>query len=475
MQRRWWWHWALGVCLVAWFGWLEPLPAQAQWWSVPPLKTNSYVRGRGRIRIRREETEATHQVYVRPCWWNYDICADQWGDSQTSGYYGGWSALGNFGPGGATTVTLNTGAFVNPENLIDVRIWSSHYDNDFGFIGYARHAIGNPYGTVDQVHGAIEFNGRYYCGDPGVPGTWRDISDLVWSANYFLGAACVEDWRRTTSGGDRDFNDLAIVADLTPGTTLVHRHLGYAGGVPMSACYAYGYAYDEARGGARQSVQIYLNGNLLTTVTANQFNASDPGACPAVGGYCGFSFNLAPYVAPNVPYTVEARTPDEQWGNRWVTLTDSPRLLTCVNATATPTPTLTNTPTTTPTRTSTPSATPTVATTLTLNRDHPYLVQCGLRVGEPTQVLRGELTGNANHGRGIRIAVTDPTLQATPYAVVTDTTGHFELTHLALGNEPCFGSTLTGTWSAQAFDDVSGLASNVVQWRVAWFVIHTTK
>jgi len=410
---------------------------------------------------------------------------------------------------------------------VDVRIWSSHYDFDSGFIGYARHAYNNPYGATYQVMGHNEFNGRYYCGNPSNPGAWREISDLVWSSNVFIAAACFEDWRRVNSGGDQDFNDISLVADLTPGTVLRHRHIGYSGDQPVETCFAYGYAFDEARGGARQDVRIYVNGNLLTTVIANQYNTSDPGACPSVNGYCGFGFNLAPYLTPGVTYSIEARTNDVMWGNRWVTLTDSPRSLRCVNATPppsvtptathTPTPTRTATHTSTPTRTATPTFTPTATAThtatptftptatatftptptatatptftptptatatpsaqptLTLNRDYPFLLQCGAIIGEPTQVLRGVLTGNPFSGQMIRIAITDPNGSLGNYYTFTDSFGRFTLDASVIGGDACFGSSLVGDWSARAFYDPSTLASNSVGWRVTWYVVHTTK
>jgi len=341
------------------------------------------------------------------------------------------------------------------------------------------------------VMGHNEFNGRSYCGNPSNPGAWRDISDLVWSSHVFVAAACFEDWRRWNSNGDQDFNDISLVADLVPGTALLHRHIGYSGDQPMNTCYVYGYAFDEARGGARQDVRLYVNGNLVTTIVADQYNVSDPGACSSVNGYCGFGVNLAPYLTPGVTYSIEARTNDVMWGNRWVTLTDSPRSLRCVNATPTPsaTPTATHTPT--PTRTATPTltptatptftptptatATPTAQPTLMLTRDYPFLLQCGATIDEPTQVLRGTLTGNPFNGQMIRIAITDPNGSIANYYTFTDAFGRFTLNASSVGGDACFGSSLVGDWSARAFYDPLTLASNSVGWRVNWYVVHTTK
>lgn len=472
----------------------ELLPLDAAWWYVPPIRTDSYIRGRGRIRIRREETEATHRLFTRACWWNYDICNDTYGASQNiPNFYSGWTWLGNLGPSGQRDLTYNTGLFVNPENLIDIRVWSDHFDFDGGNIGYARHAYNNPYGAQPQVFGHTEFNGRYYCGNPSSPHTWRDISDLVWSSHYLIAIACVEDWRRVDRNGDQDWNDLSIVADFTPGTALTHEHRGYAGTLGMDACWAYGFALDESRGGAAQEVRIYVNNNLVGSTMANQYYVSNPAACAAVNGNCGWGFDLRPFVTANVTATIEARTNDVMWGNRWVTLTNSPRQIRCVNATptatvtptatatttrtATPTFTPTATATATPTFTPTPTATaiPTVQPTLTLNRDYPFLLRCGATLGEPTQVLRGTLTGNLFSGQMIRIAITDPNGSLSNYYTVTDSFGRFTLDASVLGGDACFGSSLVGNWSARAFYDPLTLASNSVGWRVTWYVIHTTK
>ncbi len=145
--------------------------------------------------------------------------------------------------------------------------------------------------------------------------------------------------------------------------------------------------------------------------------------------------------------------------------------------TFTPTPTATSTPTSSPTLTptSTPTATPTVQASLTLNRDHPFLLQCGGNVGEPTQVLRGVLSGSFVSGQTIRIVLTDPTRSSASYYALTDVVGVFQLDSTNAGGDVCFGSSLVGDWSAQAFADSQGLSSNSVQWSVLWFIIHTTR
>ncbi len=156
------------------------------------------------------------------------------------------------------------------------------------------------------------------------------------------------------------------------------------------------------------------------------------------------------------------------------TRTATPALTSTSTRTATPTstPTATNTPTLTPTLT--PTAAPTIAASLTLVRDHPFLLLCGPQVGEPAQVLRGQLTGAVTSGQLIRVVLTDPTFLPNTYFAITDGAGAFILDAASTGDS-CFGSTEVGTWSAQAFDDALGLVSNSVEWSVSWFIIHTTK
>ncbi len=146
-------------------------------------------------------------------------------------------------------------------------------------------------------------------------------------------------------------------------------------------------------------------------------------------------------------------------------------------STFTPTPTRTNTPTFTPppTNTPTPTATPTLAATLTLSRDYAFLLQCGAILGEPTQVLRGALSGGVVTGQTIRAVLIDPNGSTTTYYTTTDANGQFVLDAASAGGDTCFGSSLDGNWSAQAFDDPLSLVSNPVQWSVSWFIIHTTR
>jgi len=141
--------------------------------------------------------------------------------------------------------------------------------------------------------------------------------------------------------------------------------------------------------------------------------------------------------------------------------------------TFTPTPTRTFTPT--PTSTPSPTATSTPQATLTLSRDYPFLLQCGGSIGEPTQGLRGVLSGSIVSGQTIRVVLTDPTGSAAIYYTLTDAFGNFVLDSSSVGGGACFGSSLVGDWSSQAFNNPFGLASNTVEWSVSWFIIHTTR
>jgi hypothetical protein len=174
------------------------------------------------------------------------------------------------------------------------------------------------------------------------------------------------------------------------------------------------------------------------------------------------------------PTNTATRTPTST-PTRTSTPTATPTLTPTSTATFTRTPTFTPTPTSTPTLTPTPTFTPTPVASLTLTADYAYLLQCGAIVGEPTQVLRGVLTGGNVSGQMIRIEIADPNGSFSTYFVFTDLAGRFTLDANNVPGDVCFGSSVIGTWSAQAFYDVLGLSSNTVQWSVSWYIIHTTK
>lgn len=150
----------------------------------------------------------------------------------------------------------------------------------------------------------------------------------------------------------------------------------------------------------------------------------------------------------------------------------TPTLTSTPTRTNTPTPTLTFTPT--PTNTPAPTATPTSIAALTLTRDLPRLLQCGVLVNQESQRLHGTLTANPNAGQYIRFELTDPSGNIEDYYAHTDAAGQFKLDASDV-DDPCFGSHYSGTWSAQAFYDVAGIRSNIVQWSVTWFIIRTVR
>ena len=156
---------------------------------------------------------------------------------------------------------------------------------------------------------------------------------------------------------------------------------------------------------------------------------------------------------------------------RTATPTFTPTATNTATSTRTATPTFTPTPTNTPT----PTFTPTPVPTLTLTADYGYLLMCGAILGEPTQVLRGVLTGGSVSGQMIRLQITDPNGSVSNYFVFTDDWGRFTLDAFNVPGDLCFGSSTIGSWSAQAFYDVLGLSSNTVQWSVSWYIIHTTR
>jgi len=180
--------------------------------------------------------------------------------------------------------------------------------------------------------------------------------------------------------------------------------------------------------------------------------------------------------ATNTPTPTRTLTPT--YTPTWTpTRTNTPTPTWTATPSFTPTPTNTSTPTFTPTSTNTPTPTaaPTVLATLTLSRDYAFLLECGETVGEPTQVLRGVLSGGTNSGQMIRIVIVDPLGNTNNYYTFTDSFGNFVLDATRIGGDPCFGSSSTGNWFAQAFYDPINLVSNSVQWSVSWFIIHTTR
>ena len=202
----------------------------------------------------------------------------------------------------------------------------------------------------------------------------------------------------------------------------------------------------------------------LSTYFGNSYDESWGGAGP--GSWSTLDIDYIRIYIPAAPTPTWTPT-----ATATSTPTSTPTQTATPTATATWTPTLTSTPTSTPT----PSATPTIPAALTLSRDYAFLLRCGAILGEPTQVLRGALSGSTVMGQTIRVVLIDPNGGSTTYYTTTDAVGQFVLDGVSAGDDSCFGSSLDGNWSAQAYYDPIGLVSNPVQWSVSWFIIHTTR
>ena len=138
----------------------------------------------------------------------------------------------------------------------------------------------------------------------------------------------------------------------------------------------------------------------------------------------------------------------------------------CAPATRTPTPAATNTPTPTPTPTNTP-----VPSGLNLNADYPHLILNAPDLGQPTQILRGQLVGWGVANRAIDIRIQTPGGVTTTYTVTTDASGRFILDDVAAG-DLYFGTSEVGTRHAVAEYTATGLSSSVVDWIVDWVPGH---
>lgn len=153
-------------------------------------------------------------------------------------------------------------------------------------------------------------------------------------------------------------------------------------------------------------------------------------------------------------------------------------------ATRTPTPTQTpmptNTPTATATRTPSPTWTPTATATATatpipvsvqLQAAHRFLLWYGLD-GVLTQRLDGRYSGPAPRGgRQVLITLRGPDGSTSNHPMFTVADGSFFLDAGSSG-DPYLGTTVRGTWLAQAQDLASGAVSAWVPWDVKWFLIH---
>ena len=149
---------------------------------------------------------------------------------------------------------------------------------------------------------------------------------------------------------------------------------------------------------------------------------------------------------------------DQVLASRWQT---GGREVEFVVATATPTPT--------PSPTPTPTPEPGILTV-----DYPWLVWYGPDVGRETQVIRGRRF-QPQEDVEIRVigppdADGDPDVcgRQTTYSVQADAAGTLILDAIESG-DPYFGTQCKGVWQAQATGQDTGLATNTVNWSVAWF------
>ncbi|MBU0510185.1 MAG: hypothetical protein KJ638_00590 [Chloroflexi bacterium] len=166
------------------------------------------------------------------------------------------------------------------------------------------------------------------------------------------------------------------------------------------------------------------------------------------------------------------------------TATNTPTPIDTATRTPTPSRTPTRTPTQTPSRTptktptQTPSRTPTRTPTRTplpllvdLQQDYSALLFLAPELGQPTQVLRGTVTGGVPP-YSVDVRVRRPSNTTTSYVLSTNDT--FVITAANTGDS-YFGVDEIGTWSAQAIaiDSTGQSAISIsVTWEVSWYPVH---
>ena len=114
----------------------------------------------------------------------------------------------------------------------------------------------------------------------------------------------------------------------------IGNHDGLEGQPEGDACFAYGWTLDPDSPATRLPVRISVDGEPVATVTADEFRQDlvDAGVSP--DGFSGFTYDLRGHLSPNIAHTILAETQDIG-SDSWVPLEDSPRTLTCTNATPT--------------------------------------------------------------------------------------------------------------------------------------------
>jgi hypothetical protein len=102
-------------------------------------------------------------------------------------------------------------------------------------------------------------------------------------------------------------------------------HDGSTGEVIAEECLANGWAVDPDDPDRDLTVQILADGVVVATTTADQ-SRPDVGACP--NGTCGFRLSLWGLIAAGEAHLITTQAYDVETG-AWVSLTDTPRSLTC--------------------------------------------------------------------------------------------------------------------------------------------------
>ena len=102
-------------------------------------------------------------------------------------------------------------------------------------------------------------------------------------------------------------------------------HDGTSGTVDSKECAAFGWVADPDDPDRDLQIQIFADGNLLTTTTANVLR-EDVTAC--TGGTCGFNVNLWGLISAGQQHQIAVRAYDQETST-WVDLVSTPKTLTC--------------------------------------------------------------------------------------------------------------------------------------------------
>ena len=107
-----------------------------------------------------------------------------------------------------------------------------------------------------------------------------------------------------------------------------------------------------------------------------------------------------------------------------------------------------------------------------LQQDYSALLFLAPHLGQPTQVLRGLVSGGGTPPYSVDVRVRRPSNTITSYVLSTNDT--FILTAANTG-DAYFGVDEIGTWAAQAIAiDSTGQSaiSVMVTWEVSWYPVH---